>query len=88
MIRRGNSDSRLTRLLKPDLEDESLNNFLPKFLLRDINPNEEARLKQDLDEKNCITNFFDSEEDMPHFDILKNLDTFSKVLKTIKTLGT
>src|SRR5690348_9961625 len=34
-VRKGYSDSRLSRFLKAD-DDEDLNNFLPKFLVKDI----------------------------------------------------
>ncbi len=35
-VRKGNSDTRLTKLFKPKVEEDNLDNFLPKFLLKDL----------------------------------------------------
>jgi hypothetical protein len=63
-IRRGNSDSRLTTLFKPKLDEDNLDNFLPKFLLKDLR-DERKLLKEDFDvteEKGTIFEPNDTED--------------------------
>jgi hypothetical protein len=64
-VRRGESDSKLSRLLKSKIDDDSsLGNFLPNFLLKDINAKEEAKMKNDLDLKEEEkSNIFESREE-------------------------
>lgn len=50
-VRRGNSDSKLSKLFKPKVEDDNLDSFLPKFLLKDLR-----------DEKKSIEEEFDMAE--------------------------
>jgi len=71
-IRRGNSDSRLTKLFKLKLDDENLDNFLPKFILKDLK-DERQHLKDDLyvtEEKGTI---FDPNETEDISEYLKHL---------------
>jgi hypothetical protein len=52
-VRRGNSDSKLSKLFKSKrVEEDNLDNFLPKFLLKDLR-----------DEKKSIEDEFDVIED-------------------------
>lgn len=50
-VRRGYSDSKLSRLLKPKV-DEDLNNFLPKFLVKDIGKKDESEASGTIFEPN------------------------------------
>lgn len=62
-VRRGYSDSKLSKLLKPREEEEGLDHFLPGFLLKDMNPQDEAeKLRIEIEEENNCNNFFESSD--------------------------
>jgi hypothetical protein len=75
-VRRGYSDSKLTQILKPKLDEENLNNFLPKFLLKDISNKDQAKVQKEIPENvenEKIKNFFESFEDDDTHDCLNQL---------------
>ena len=48
--RRGNSDSKLSHLLRPKFDEENVDNFLPKFLIKDMNSKDEGKiLKEEIE---------------------------------------
>jgi hypothetical protein len=51
-VRRGNSDSKLFKLYRAKVEEDNLDNFLPKFLLKDLR-----------DEKKTIEDEFEMAEE-------------------------
>lgn len=75
-VRRGYSDSKLNQILKPKLDEENLNNFLPKFLLKDISNKDQAKVQKENPEHNENEkgkNFFESFEDDEAHDYLNQL---------------
>jgi hypothetical protein len=80
--RRGYSDTKLTQKLKPVFDEENLDNFLPKSLLKDINPKEEGkRMKENLDQIDGERHksIFEPHEEEDLADYLRHL-TFKEVL--------
>ena len=71
-VRRGNSDSRLTKLFRAKVDEDNLDNFLPKFLLKDLR-DEKKTMEEDLyitDEKGTI---FEPHETEDMSEYLKHL---------------
>ncbi len=75
-IRKGYSDTKLTQILKPVFDEENLDNFLPKSLLKDINPKEEVkRIKEDVIQIEGVLhkNIFEPHEEDDLADYLRHL---------------
>ena len=75
-IRRGYSDTKLTQKLKPVFNEENLDSFLPKSLLKDINPIEEGkRGKEEFDyiEGEKCKSIFDKNDDDDLTEYLRHL---------------
>jgi hypothetical protein len=72
-VRRGNSDSKLTQMIKHRYDEDSLDNFLPKFLIKDMNTKDELKNINDHPEIEKKRSIFDTKEQDDMNDYLKNL---------------
>ena len=71
-VRRGNSDSRLTKLFKPKVDEDNLDNFLPKFLLKDLR-DEKKTIEDDFDVSEEKGTIFEPHETEDMSEYLKHL---------------
>ena len=75
-IRRGYSDSKLTQVLKPKFDEENLDNFLPKFLIKDMNhkdASKKQKAENDLNENEKHRSIFDASEEEDLNEYLRHL---------------
>ena len=80
--RRGNSDSKLSHLLRPKFDEENLDNFLPKFLIKDMNSKDEGKiLKEEIEinEEERMATIFEPNEIDDVSEYLRNL-SFKEVI--------